>query len=80
MRCLPTAHQLEFMGQAVEYVEFAAQNSDSLMWLAVSDGDVEVAAQHKVGTIAKHSNTIENVLHRAYVAAFTDRSVNAEHY
>jgi len=77
---LPTTHQLELVGQAVEYVAFATQNSDSLTWLPISDGDVEVTAQHKVGTVAKQSNMIENVLHSAYVSTFTDRSVNAEHY
>jgi hypothetical protein len=76
---LPTTHQIELLGQAVEYVAFRPQNSDSLTWLPISDRDVEVTAQYKVGTIAKQGNTIENVLHRADVSAFTDRSVNAEH-
>jgi len=80
IRCLPTTHQIELVGQAVEYVAFARQNSDSLTRLTISDCYVEVTAQYKVGTVAKQGNTIEDVLHRADVSAFTDRSVNAEHY
>src|SRR5207244_816772 len=79
IRCLPTTHQVEFVGQPVEYFAFATQKSDSLTWLPVSDRDVEVAAQYEVGTVAKQGNTIENMLHRADVSAFTNRSVNAEH-
>src|SRR5262249_14069193 len=46
----------------------------------MSDRDVEVTTQDKVGAAAKQGNTIENVVHRADISAFTDRSVNAEHY
>jgi len=77
---LPTTHQIELVGQPVEYVAFATQNSDSLTRLTISDCHVEVTAQYKVGTVAKQGNAVEDVLHRADVSAFTDRSVNAEHY
>ncbi len=80
IRCLPTTYQIELVGQAVEYVAFATQNSDSLTRLTISDCHVEVTAQYKVGTVAKQGNAVEDVLHRADVSAFTDRSVNAEHY
>src|SRR5262245_51557212 len=80
IRCLPTTHQIELIREAVEYVAFATQNSDLLASLPISDCNVEVTAQYKVRTVAKRGNTIENAVHRADVSAFTDRSMNAEHY
>src|SRR5262245_53651454 len=80
IRCLPTTHQIELVGETVKYVAFPSQNSDLLARLPISHRDVEVTAQYNVGTVAKQGNTIENVLHRANVSALTDRSVNAERY
>jgi hypothetical protein len=79
IRGLPATDQIELAGQTVQYVALAAQKSDLLMWLPVSDGDVEITAQHKVGAAAKPHEAIKNVLHGADVTAFTDRSVNAEY-
>ena len=80
IRGLPTTDQIELAAQAVKDVAFAAKNPDRLMGLPVTDGDVEVTAEHKVCAAAQRRYTIENVLHRADVSAFTDRSVNAEYH
>ena len=77
---MPTTHQIELITEAVEYVAFAPQNPDLLACLPISDRDVEVTAQYKVRTVAKRGDTVENAVHRADISAFTDRSVNAEHY
>src|SRR5215471_9071206 len=80
IRFLPTTHQIELIVEAVEYVALAPQNPDSLACLPISDRDVEVTAQYKVCTVPKRGDTVENAVHRADISAFTDRSVNAEHY
>ena len=77
---MPTTHQIELISEAVEYVAFAPQNPDLLACLPKSDRDIEVTAQYKVRAVAKRGDTVENAVHRADISAFTDRSVNAEHY
>jgi len=80
IRCLPTTHEIELVGQAVEYVTLATQKSDWIARPPISDSDVEVTTQYEIGMVSKQGDTIENVLHCAHVSAFTDGSVNAEHY
>jgi hypothetical protein len=75
---LPTTGQIELVGQAIEYIAFGAWNLDGLGRLSISDGNVEVAAEHKIGMAAKQADAVKNVLHRADVSAFTNGSMNAE--
>jgi hypothetical protein len=79
IRGLPTTHQIELIGQAVQYVALTAQNSDWLALLPISHDYVEVAAEYQVCSTTNQGNTVENVLHRSDVPAFSRGSVNAEH-
>ena len=77
---MPTTHQIEFIGEAVEYLAFSTEISDRLGWLPISDSDVEVTTEYEIGAAPKRGDEIKNMLHRAYISALTGRPVNAEYY
>src|SRR5262249_46394166 len=79
IRCLPTTHQFELLRQTIEYLAFGSQDFNRLGRLPISDCDVEVAAEDKISAAANRTDAVENILHRADVSAFANRSVNAEH-
>jgi hypothetical protein len=79
VRGLPATDQAEVLSEAVEYVAFTAKDPDRFSFLPISDGDVEVPAQHKIGIAAKCRHTIQNMLHCADVTPFANRDVNAQH-
>jgi len=64
----------------VEERRVGREDWEWVAWRTIFDCHVGGTAQYKVGTVAKQGNAVEDVLHRADVSAFTDRSVNAEHY
>jgi hypothetical protein len=79
MGCLPAADKTEFARQTFEDLPLAAADPPPLANLTVTNDDVEVTAENKIGACAQRCDPVEDPVHGPDVSVFSCGTVNAEH-